>query len=92
MLIAGLSDNVLKPFMLGRGLEAPMPVVLIGVIGGMLAEGLLGLFIGPVLLAIAYVLLMEWVDRHTAESTPQMDASMPQQPSTVSAGTTREEA
>ena len=51
-VIAGLSDNVLKPLMLGRGLEVPMPVILIGVIGGMLADGLLGLFVGPVLLAV----------------------------------------
>jgi predicted PurR-regulated permease PerM len=46
--------------MLGRGLEVPMPVILIGVIGGMIADGLLGLFIGPVLLAIAYVLFTDW--------------------------------
>ena len=46
-LVAGLSDNVLKPLMLGRGLEAPMPVILIGVIGGMIVDGLLGLFVGP---------------------------------------------
>lgn len=60
-LVAGVSDNILKPLMLGRGLEVPMPVILIGVIGGMIADGLLGLFIGPVLLAIGYVLLVEWV-------------------------------
>ena len=60
-LIAGLSDNLLKPLMLGRGLEVPMPVILIGVIGGMVADGLLGLFVGPVLLAVGYVLLMEWL-------------------------------
>lgn len=58
--VAGLSDNFLKPLMLGRGLEVPMPVILIGVIGGMIADGLLGLFIGPVLLAVAYVLFMDW--------------------------------
>lgn len=58
--VAGLSDNFLKPLLLGRGLEVPMPVILIGVIGGMIADGLLGLFIGPVLLAVAYVLFMDW--------------------------------
>ena len=52
-LLAGLSDNLLKPLMLGRGLEVPMPIILVGVIGGMLADGLLGLFEGPVLLAVA---------------------------------------
>jgi predicted PurR-regulated permease PerM len=65
-LVAGLSDNVLKPLMLGRGLEVPMPVILIGVIGGMIADGLLGLFIGPVLLAIAYVLFTDWFQQQQA--------------------------
>ena len=48
----------LKPLMLGRGLEVPMPVILIGVIGGMIADGLLGIFVGPVMLAVGFVLLM----------------------------------
>jgi predicted PurR-regulated permease PerM len=71
--LAGLSDNVLKPLMLGRGLEAPMPVILIGVIGGMLAFGLLGLFVGPVLLAVGYVLLIEWSRQQPVEVGPQID-------------------
>jgi predicted PurR-regulated permease PerM len=69
-LVAGLSDNVLKPLMLGRGLEVPMPVILIGVIGGMIADGLLGLFVGPVVLAVGYVLLIEWMQRRRAQSEP----------------------
>jgi predicted PurR-regulated permease PerM len=72
-LVAGLSDNVLKPLMLGRGLEVPMPVILVGVIGGMLADGLLGLFVGPVLLAVGYVLLNEWLRLHPVETGPQAD-------------------
>jgi len=60
-VIAGLSDAVLKPMLLGRGLEVPMPVILIGVIGGMIAGGLVGLFIGPVVLGIGYVLFIDWV-------------------------------
>jgi predicted PurR-regulated permease PerM len=63
-VIVGLSDNILRPLMLGRGLEVPMPIILIGVIGGMLVDGLLGLFIGPVLLAVSYVLLLEWLRQH----------------------------
>ena len=66
-LIAGLSDNVLKPLLLGRGLEVPMPVILIGVIGGMIADGLLGLFVGPVVLAVGYVLLIEWMRQRRAQ-------------------------
>ncbi len=65
-LVAGLSDNVLKPLLLGRGLEVPMPVILIGVIGGMIADGLLGLFVGPVVLAVGYVLLLEWMQQRRA--------------------------
>lgn len=76
-LIAGLSDNILKPLMLGRGLEVPMPVILIGVIGGMLVDGLLGLFIGPVLLAVGYALLIEWVRHHGVEVRPQIDGPTP---------------
>jgi len=66
-LVAGLSDNILKPLMLGRGLEAPMPIILIGVIGGMLTDGLLGLFVGPVVLAVGYVLLIEWMQQRSVE-------------------------
>jgi predicted PurR-regulated permease PerM len=73
-LIAGLSDNILKPLMLGRGLEVPMPVILIGVIGGMIADGLLGLFVGPVVLAVGYVLLIEWMrQRRTQRELPIAD-------------------
>lgn len=62
-LLAGLSDNFLKPLLLGRGLEVPMPVILLGVIGGTLASGLVGLFLGPVLLGVGYVLFLEWLSR-----------------------------
>jgi Predicted permease len=60
-IIAGLSDAVLKPLMIGHGLEVPMPVILLGVIGGVMAYGLVGLFIGAVLLAVGYVLFVEWL-------------------------------
>jgi predicted PurR-regulated permease PerM len=76
-IVAGLSDNILKPMMLGRGLEVPMPVILIGVIGGMLADGLLGLFVGPVLLAVAYVLLMEWLPQHSVDDAPPIEGPLP---------------
>ncbi|MBM7059597.1 AI-2E family transporter [Pseudomonas sp. UL073] len=59
--VAGLVDNFLKPLLLGRGVAVPMPVVLIGALGGMVANGIIGLFIGPVLLAVGYKLFMSWV-------------------------------
>jgi len=61
-IAAGLSDNILKPFLLGRGLEVPMPVILVGVIGGMVSGGLIGLFTGPVLLGVGYVLFIDWLE------------------------------
>ena len=72
-IIAGLSDAVLKPLMIGHGLEVPMPIILLGVIGGVMAFGLVGLFIGAVVLAVGYVLFLEWVGRAEPrnESTPK---------------------
>jgi predicted PurR-regulated permease PerM len=67
-IISGLSDAVLKPLMIGHGLEVPMPVILLGVIGGVIAYGLVGLFIGAVLLAVGYVLLREWLDAPAVEA------------------------
>lgn len=61
-LIAGLADNVLKPLLLGRGVEAPMPVILIGALGGMVVGGFQGLFLGAILLAVGYRIFMDWVD------------------------------
>ena len=62
VFIAGLADNVLKPLLLGRGVDVPMPVVLIGALGGMVTGGIIGLFIGPVALAIGYQLFWQWVE------------------------------
>ncbi|MEM8659856.1 MAG: AI-2E family transporter, partial [Pseudomonadota bacterium] len=47
---------------LGRGVDAPMPVILLGALGGMVTGGIVGLFIGAVFLAVGYQLFMEWVD------------------------------
>jgi predicted PurR-regulated permease PerM len=48
--------------LLGRGVAVPMPVILIGALGGMITNGIIGLFIGPVILAIGYELFNSWVD------------------------------
>ena len=55
------ADGFLKPMLLGRGLTIPMPVILIGVIGGMLSYGIVGLFVGPIVLAFSYSLFMLWL-------------------------------
>ncbi len=63
----GLLNNILKPILLGRGVDAPMLVIFLGAIGGLLLSGILGLFIGPVVLVLGYTLFMDWLD-HEAES------------------------
>jgi predicted PurR-regulated permease PerM len=67
-ILAGLSDAALKPLMIGHGLEVPMPIILLGVIGGVIAYGLVGLFFGAVLLAVGYVLFREWLDEPAKEA------------------------
>lgn len=61
IVLAGLIDNVLKPLLLGRGVDVPMPVILIGALGGMVTSGVVGLFIGPVILAVGYELFWQWI-------------------------------
>jgi predicted PurR-regulated permease PerM len=61
LFLSGLADNVLKPLMLGRGVDAPMPVILLGALGGMAAAGILGMFVGATLLTLGYQIFMGWV-------------------------------
>ena len=62
LVVGGMADNVLKPIMLGRGVDAPMPVILIGALCGMATSGILGMFIGATALALGYQIFMRWVD------------------------------
>lgn len=71
-LIAGFADNVLKPLLLGRGVEAPMPIILLGALGGMVTGGLIGLFLGAVLLALGYVIFMQWVAEEEVPESQEM--------------------
>jgi predicted PurR-regulated permease PerM len=57
----GSSDNLIRPLLIGKEVEAPAAVIFLGVIGGILAFGFLGLFIGPTMLAVAYNLLQDWM-------------------------------
>ena len=61
LFVGGMADNVLKPLMLGRGVDAPMPVILIGALGGMATTGILGMFVGATGLALGYQIFMRWV-------------------------------
>jgi predicted PurR-regulated permease PerM len=60
-VLVGLVDNVLKPLLIGRGSNVPMAVILAGVLGGLLAHGLIGLFVGPIVLALGYELFRAWL-------------------------------
>jgi len=61
LLLTGMADNVLKPMMLGRGVDVPMPVILLGALGGMATGGILGMFVGATALALGYEIFMKWV-------------------------------
>jgi predicted PurR-regulated permease PerM len=71
-LVVGGADGFLKPIFLGRGVAVPMLVVLIGAIGGMITAGVIGLFIGAVILAVGYKLFEAWV----ADSWPDEVAAV----------------
>lgn len=64
-----LIDNVLKPMLLGRGVDVPMVIVVLGAIGGLLAMGVIGLFVGAIVLVLGYAALIGWVDQETS-TTP----------------------
>ena len=61
LVVVGGSENVVRPLLMGKGIQAPLAVVFLGVIGGILAFGFLGLFIGPTILTVAYNLVQEWM-------------------------------
>ena len=61
MALVGLMDNVLRPLVMARGLATPMPVIIVGVVGGAIAYGLVGLFFGPIVLSVAWAVLAAWV-------------------------------
>jgi predicted PurR-regulated permease PerM len=61
LLVSGMADNVLKPLLLGRGVDVPMPVILVGALGGMATGGIIGMFVGATLLALAWQIFAGWV-------------------------------
>jgi len=69
----GFLDNFLRPILIKRGADLPLLLIFAGVIGGLMAFGVIGLFIGPVLLAVTYTLLVAWVDGEKAE--PRQDVA-----------------
>ena len=75
LLVSGC-DGFLKPILMGRGVDAPMLVILIGALGGMMLSGIIGLFVGAVVVAIMYTLFMEWIaDEEFSATTAETDGN-----------------
>jgi predicted PurR-regulated permease PerM len=73
-LIVGSLDNILRPILIRKGADLPLLLIFAGVIGGLFAFGLLGLFVGPVILAVAYTLLDAWVAEAPEDKEPATGA------------------
>jgi predicted PurR-regulated permease PerM len=67
-LIVGTMDNFLRPILIKKGADLPLLLVFAGVIGGLLAFGLIGIFVGPMVLAVAAALLKTWIDGDSGEA------------------------
>jgi predicted PurR-regulated permease PerM len=76
-LVVGLMDNFLRPLLIKRGADLPLLLIFAGVIGGLVAFGIVGIFVGPVVLAVAYTLIDDWVTtdahRRTVHPGPVVD-------------------
>jgi len=66
-ILVGLMDNILKPLLLGRGVAVPMAVIFLGAFGGFFAMGIIGLFIGAVVLSVGYKLFIAWLEEEVAD-------------------------
>lgn len=75
-IIVSASDAFLKPLFLGRGMNIPMLVILLGAIGGMLWSGIIGLFVGAVVLALGYELMTDWLEQTITEDTSEIEPEL----------------
>ncbi|MFC4993330.1 AI-2E family transporter [Rubritalea tangerina] len=69
--LVSASDGVLKPVLMARGVDTPMLVILLGAIGGMMMSGIVGLFVGAVVLSITYAIFMAWVNEKAGDTPEQ---------------------
>jgi len=76
-VVVTLSDNVLKPILLGRGAPVPMLVIFLGSVGGFIVHGFLGLFLGAIILSLGYKLFNQWVEQKAQESANDPAATKP---------------
>ncbi len=74
-IFVGVLDNILKPILLGRGVNVPMAVIFIGAIGGFLSMGIIGLFVGSIVLVLGYTLFMAWLKQGRQASEQPIGAA-----------------
>jgi len=77
IFVAGLSDNILKPLLLGKGAPVPMLVIFIGVIGGFILSGFIGLFTGAIVMSIGYKLFIGWINSGNEEMQQETTGKNP---------------
>ena len=77
LVIVGFLDTMLKPLVMGRGLTTPTIVILVGVIGGTLAHGIVGLFIGPIILSVAWEMAAAWIRTEDRAAAARSNAMPP---------------
>jgi len=73
LILVTFVDNILKPLLMGKGAQVPMMVIFIGSIGGFILSGILGLFLGAIILAIGYKLLLSWIDETPIEEEIELE-------------------
>ena len=83
-LVSMTIDNVIKPILIKKGADLPLPLIFSGVIGGMISVGIMGIFLGPVILAVTYNLLKQWVEDRP-ESDQETDSGAASLPGTRAA-------
>ena len=72
-LVVIMLDNVVRPILIRRGADLPLILVLVGVIGGLLTFGLIGIFVGPVVLAVTYTIMMAWLNEELPPPMAESD-------------------
>jgi len=66
-IVTATIDNVVRPILIRKGADLPLLLILVGVIGGLVSFGLIGIFVGPVVLAVTYTLLRSWLGLESAQ-------------------------
>lgn len=80
-VVVGSLDNILRPVLIRQGADLPLLLIFAGVIGGLIAFGLVGIFVGPVILAVAYTLLEAWMSEEPREAQQAAESDTPGPPS-----------